>query len=542
MHASAQPVDLTPALAAESIGVEPWRAESEWIAAVLRSTLSGRLGPGHYLVGIDRQGTAHPLAGNLARERIQPPILEALESNGLWGAVEARRPYEPRELHEFHPAWPAEGGLGARFYLDGRAALGVLLVDTLATERAQADRPVDDALIELVARHWSVVREAAALGAFAHALVTATRVGVAGIDETGRVTYLNALGEEILGMRATEAVGADCARVIRPAVDEPHPILQGLNGALGQVELYITDRQDRDVPVWLSMEPILDLESRAQGLACVFRDLSEERAMDQEARRRERLAVIGELAAGAAHEIRNPLTGIANAAQVLQMRLGENEGNRRMADLILGESQRLERIISSLLGFARPGQPRMQEVRIEEVVARALELEQPLYERTGVRSEFRVAGQIPAIFVDPEQVQQVLVNLMRNAVEAMPDGGLLAVEVAVVRRRLYARRKLGRRASDRVSVPSQGPVRRFVRVSVKDTGQGISAQILGRIFDPFFTTRSHGTGLGLSVSQSIVQEHGGFISVQSVQGKGTVFEMDLPVERRQGERRDQNRD
>jgi signal transduction histidine kinase len=330
--------------------------------------------------------------------------------------------------------------------------------------------------------------------------------------------------------------------VIRPAVDEPHPVLQGLNGTLGQVELYLTDRQDRDVPVWLSMEPILDLQGRAQGLACVFRDLSEERAMDQDARRRERLAVIGELAAGAAHEIRNPLTGIANAAQVLQMRLGDNESHRRMADLILGESQRLERIISSLLGFARPGQPRMREVRIEEIVARALELEQPLYERAGVRSEFRVAGQIPPIFVDPEQVQQVLVNLMRNAFEAMPDGGLLAVEVAVVRRRLYARRKLGRRATDRVSVPSQGPVRRFVRVTVKDTGKGIPAQIVGRIFDPFFTTRSRGTGLGLSVSQSIVQEHGGFISVQSVQGKGTVFEVDLPVERRQGERRDQNRD
>jgi PAS domain S-box-containing protein len=540
VHVSAEPTDLIPALAADSIGIEPWRLESEWVASILRSTLAERLGPGHYLIGVDRLGSAHPLAGSLARARVAPPILEALESPGLWGAVEPRRSYGPSELHALHPAWPPDGAPGARFYKDGPVALGALLEDAGRAAGDAATQMADDALIELIMRHWSVTREAAALGAFTHALVTAARAGVIGVDTTGRVTYLSPLGEEILGIRATQAVGADCARVIRPAVEEPHPILQGLAGKLEQVEFYVTDRQDRDVPVWLSVGRIVDAQGQIQGLAGVFRDLTEERAMDQEARRRERLAVIGELAAGAAHEIRNPLTGIANAAQVLQMRLGAEESHRRMADLILGETQRLDRIITSLLGFARPGQPRMRETRIEEIVARALELDQPLYDRAGVRCEHKVAGQIPPIYVDSEQIQQVLVNLMRNAVEAMPAGGLLSVEVAVVRRRLHLRRKLGRRATDRVSLPSQGPLRRFVRVTVKDTGKGIPADIVGRIFDPFFTTRSRGTGLGLSVSQSIVQEHGGFISVQSVQGKGTVFEVDLPVERREGERREPN--
>lgn len=538
MHVSASHVDLTPTLAADSIGIEPWRTESEWVASILRSTLADRLGPGHYLIGIDRQGVAHPLAGSLARARVAPPMLEALESPGLWGAIEPRRPYGPSELSALHPAWPTHGAPGARFYKEGQVALGALLEDPQRPAAGEANRGADDALIELVLRHWSVTREAAALGAFTSALVSAARAGVVGVDATGRVTYLSPQGAEILGVSPQEAVGADCARVIRPAVDEPHPILQGLAGKLEQVEFYLTDRQERDVPVWLSVGRITDAEGRTQGLAGIFRDLSEERALDQEARRRERLAVIGELAAGAAHEIRNPLTGIANAAQVLQMRLGAQESHRRMADLILGETQRLDRIITSLLGFARPGQPRMRETRIEEVVARALELDQPLCEPAGVRCEYKVAGQIPPIYVDAEQIQQVFVNLVRNAVEAMPEGGLLGVEVAVVRRRPHVRRKLGRRATDRVSVPSQGPLRRFVRVTVKDTGRGIPADILGRIFDPFFTTRSRGTGLGLSVSQSIVQEHGGFIAVQSVQGKGTTFEVDLPVERREGERRE----
>ena len=180
----------------------------------------------------------------------------------------------------------------------------------------------------------------------------------------------------------------------------------------------------------------------------------------------------------------------------------------------------------------------MRETAIEEVVRAALELQAPVCEQRGVRCEFRVAGRIPSIYVDPEQIQQVLVNLMRNAVAAMPDGGLLDLELLVTRRRPHRRRGMGRRATDRVRVPQEAPLARFVRVRVRDTGSGVPEEVLGRIFDPFFTTRSEGTGLGLAVSQSIMQEHDGFLSVQSVQGRGTTFDVDLPVERRRSDRRD----
>jgi PAS domain S-box-containing protein len=505
----------------------------------------------YYLVAIDREGAAHRLTGTLAPEMIGPQVLEVLESSRLWAAIEPHVPYSASQLRARCRTWPRNPHLGGCFLTTGPAPLGALLTGEtpspdsggpardglLAEERLVPPSAAEVALLRLVLQHWRLGQEAGTLGDFARALVSAQQGGVLAIDGQGRVTYLSQRGEEILGVGAREALGADCARIMRPAVDGEHPLLRGLRGDLERVELYITNRAGRDLPVSVSLSRIVDPHGRDQGLVCFFRDLSEERALDQEARRRERLAVIGELAAGAAHEIRNPLTGIGNCAQVLQMRLSDHDGNRRLADLILQETQRLDRIIASLLGFARPGQPRMRETRIEEVVRSSLHFEQPVYEKKGIRCEMRVVGMMPTIYADPEQIQQVMVNLLRNAAAAMPDGGLLSLEVSAVRRRRHMRRRLGRRATDRLHVPSDGPLARFVRVRVADTGTGISRDALPRIFDPFFTTRSEGTGLGLSVSQTIIQEHGGYISVQSVHGKGTVFEVDLPVERRQGERR-----
>jgi signal transduction histidine kinase len=223
------------------------------------------------------------------------------------------------------------------------------------------------------------------------------------------------------------------------------------------------------------------------------------------------------------------------------MRANASDSDQRMVELILRETRRLDRIVTSLLGFARPGPPRMQETQIEELVRGLLEFEQPACAAAGVRSELRVIGRIPPIFVDPEQIRQVLQNLLRNARQAMPEGGLLALQVMVVRRRLHKRGGIGRRASDRSGVPTEGPLARFVRIRVQDSGEGVPEDVLPRIFDPFFTTRSEGTGLGLSVSQSILQEHGGAISVQSLPGRGAIFDVDLPVERRQGERREHAR-
>ncbi|MFC1572837.1 nitrogen regulation protein NR(II) [Candidatus Eisenbacteria bacterium] len=463
MRIRAENVSLGGSLAPGFSSVAALASSYQWVAEVLQATKVTEGLSDYFLVAIDREGIAHPLAGTLSVEQIGPRILESLESPVFWTRVDAQTRYTCEMLGSCLPAWPRERGLGGTFLKDGEKPLGALLFPerphggttevsgenvsgasaSPGVDQTRALANLDQPLLELILRHWRLSHESRAVGDFARALIGTQQGGVLAIDAEGRVTYLSRLGEDILGIKAHEAVGADCARVLRPSVEGEHPLLTGLTGKLDRVELYITNRQGRDLPIFLSLTPVTSVSGATRGLVCFFRDLSEERALDQEARRRERLAVIGELAAGAAHEIRNPLTGIGNCAQILQMRLTDQEQNRRMADLILKETQRLDRIITSLLGFARPGRPQMQETRIEDVVRSSLQLEQPVFEKSGVRCDLRVVGMIPSIYVDPGQIHQVIVNLYHNATDAMPDGGLLTLEVSVVRRRRHTRRRIG---------------------------------------------------------------------------------------------------
>ncbi|MBM3316962.1 MAG: PAS domain-containing protein [Candidatus Eisenbacteria bacterium] len=491
------------------------------------------------LIVLDQEGVAHRMMGVLPAGRSGPRLLEALESPSLWQAVRSGTTYLGPQLAELTAVWAPDLLTDAhvRFFRDDDRPLGVVLLDEAPARRLAE---IADRTVGLMLRESLQAQAVGALRDFARALMGLVGQGVLAIDEEGRVAYLNREGEEILGFDPGQAQGLDCTRVLRPAVGEKHPLLEGLSGRLRAVHLYVATPRGRDLPLAIDMRRVEGPRGDVRGLVALLRDLSDEQALDQHAQQRERLAVIGELAAGVAHEIRNPLTGIGNCAQVLQLRLAEDERNLKLADLILRESRRLDRIVTSLLGFARPGPPRLRAAVVEEIVDRVLDLERPGAERAGIRCERRVIGAIPPIYVDPEQIQQVLVNLARNAAQAMPDGGVLTFEVSVVRRRLQRRRGIGRRTGDRIRIVGEPPLVRFVRLRVQDTGAGIPAEILPRIFDPFFTTRAEGTGLGLSVSQTIVQEHGGFLSVQSVTGKGTSFDVDLPVERRQGGRREED--
>jgi signal transduction histidine kinase len=171
-----------------------------------------------------------------------------------------------------------------------------------------------------------------------------------------------------------------------------------------------------------------------------------------------------------------------------------------------------------------------------EIVDRVLRLVE-VAGTAGVAIERRVDDGVPVIYADNDQIEQVVLNLVRNAQQAMPSGGTLTVSIEIAEQPAPVRRLIGRRAYDAYRPPEPGPVLQYVEIAVADTGTGIREEDLPRVFDPFFTTRRDGTGLGLSISQGIVQAHDGYLRLSSRVGAGTRVTIGLPVERRRGERR-----
>jgi PAS domain S-box-containing protein len=493
-------------------------------------------------------GSLHPVHASGLELAPRGAWAHELKSAALWAAAPPDAVTALADLPRRAGLPDADPSLWLRPLRCGRdIAGGLLLRGAGRTVPAALRRRLEDpmhlgTLIALL--EWSRAgAELEGLRGFREAVSSALPYGVLVVDGLGRVTWVGGRAAAILGVSADEAAGSDCARIFRPVGLELHPILEGLRGRVHSGEIVLARADGEELPISLEMARLPGRGGRRHGLVVLFADLSEERVLEETARQRDRLAALGELSAGVAHEIRNPLTGIANCAQVLREGMEDEDPRQRFLRIILDETARLNGIVEGLLRYARPNRPDLREIAMEELVHQALDLVRPGLEASGIRVGCKLGGRIPRIFADPAQVEQVLLNLLRNAEEAMPSGGEIVVAISVVRRRPHRRRGLGRRADDRMRVRPRddGPLVRFVSVRVADTGPGIPRELLPRIFNPFYSTRSKGTGLGLSLSQSIVREHGGFLTARSVVGKGTVFHLDLPVERRQGERRQDQR-
>jgi signal transduction histidine kinase len=284
---------------------------------------------------------------------------------------------------------------------------------------------------------------------------------------------------------------------------------------------------------------------RPPWILLTFRDLTRMRRMQQELRRHERLATLGQLSAGVAHEIRNPLAGIGTSAQVLLRRFEPRDDRAKFVSVILTEVERLDRIVNSMLTYARPRVPELKAVLLAPGIEHVVELCADAIRTAGVRVEIDVAPRLGPVYIDQDLITQVLLNVTLNAVQAMPGGGTLRFEVRQLRRRSPPRGP-GRRQSDASAAPAgriarqparPAPSLPYQQVRVIDTGHGIPRGNLTKLFDPFFSTKPRGTGLGLSISQTIMQEHGGSIAVASREGHGTTVLLDFPVEKRHGERR-----
>jgi len=226
-----------------------------------------------------------------------------------------------------------------------------------------------------------------------------------------------------------------------------------------------------------------------------------------------RLISLGELAAGVAHEIRNPLTGIGVVLDILRRRKELSPGDLNLAEEAMAEIDRLERIVAGLLDFARPKDFNFETISINDVVESMLFLIKKQCRNQNLLFNVRYGKNIPAVRMDQEKIRQALLNVVINAIQSMPGGGDLTIETAC-------------RDGD-----GGGYDRGGVVVTIRDTGPGIPEQHRDRIFDPFFTTHSDGTGLGLSITHSVIKEHNGTITMDSQEGRGTTFTISLPVDK-----------
>lgn len=239
----------------------------------------------------------------------------------------------------------------------------------------------------------------------------------------------------------------------------------------------------------------------------------------EQMQRAAKLASLGEIISGIAHEIKNPLTGISCAVQVFQSEMSEDDSRKAVTTEILNHIKRLDRTVKDLLNYAKPKPPNFLPLKINDVLNKAVFFVYPEAKKQNVSISTSVEEEIPDVMMDPDQIQQVFLNLMINAVQAMPEGGTLKITTL----------KSDITKEEDCKIAELFPGEKAVIVRFEDTGKGIESEYLDSIFDPFFTKKSKGTGLGLAISRRIVHEHGGEIVVKSEVGKGSTFSICLPV-------------
>jgi signal transduction histidine kinase len=328
------------------------------------------------------------------------------------------------------------------------------------------------------------------------------------ISQTGSAVIENVereLEEQRLLGHDREAETAHDIAVTMRAIQSS--VCVGLRGESNHLYGFITVRDDR----------VRDAFSREEvqllvGLATQVAIGVENSQLYQQMKEKDRLAALGEMAAGLAHEIRNPLGAIKASAQYLSETGAQPDGGGEFLDIIVDEVDRLNRVVGSFLDYARPGHTDPEPIYVNSAVQLTLQFLRPECDASNVSLQVTMDPELPKVRIDIEHLRQVLINLVQNAVQAMTDGGEIHVET---------------RAQD--GFRPGGEPRRWVQISVRDTGPGIPSGLLPNLFVPFVTTKQQGTGLGLAISQRIVSEAGGRIDVRSREGLGTTFVVLLPA-------------
>jgi two-component system sensor histidine kinase HydH len=338
--------------------------------------------------------------------------------------------------------------------------------------------------------------------AFADEVVAHLPVGLIAFDPQGRITFFNAAASQITGLDAVAAKHRKTEAVLPAQLCGLKEILDK-GKTITEKEMTCTFAGGRSVPVSVSATRIVNAVGALVGHILIIRDLGEVRRLQEEIHRQEKLAAIGGMAAGVAHEIRNPLSSIKGLASFFKEQFEEGSEAKEAAGVMINEVDRLNRVITELLDFSRPTELKLQVTDLSALVAHSIQLIHQDANNHGINIQTNIQDNLCQVSVDPDRLAQGLLNLYLNAIQAMPQGGTLNVQC--------------RAEKDN-----------HMRITVSDTGHGIAPEHIDKIFDPYFTTKSKGAGLGLAIVQKIVQAHHAHLSVESRQTKGTTFTLRLP--------------
>lgn len=334
----------------------------------------------------------------------------------------------------------------------------------------------------------------AALATLHENIVQSVSSGILTLSSDGRLTFINRTGEELLG----RPLSADRGRLLAELLPAFWDAIAQTPVASGRGETMIeTPRGPRSLGFATSGL------GHEEGTVVVFQDLTELRQMEALAHRNERLAAIGAVAAGLAHEIRNPLASVSGSVELLANSIGADADAERLLKIVLKETDRLDALIRDFLVFARPAPPDRRYFDVRQVVQEVVEVFK--HDPRAADREMLVQGEPLRISADESQLRQVILNLLVNAVQASPPGQPVTVAVGV---------------------DDEGRA----SIEVHDQGEGIDPATLPHIFDPFFTTKSRGTGLGLALVHRIIEGHGGHVDVTSDAETGTTFRIAIPLD------------
>ena len=322
--------------------------------------------------------------------------------------------------------------------------------------------------------------------------------GVVLLSREGRIKLINRQGAWILGHGHEDLVGKKLVEVVPEAA-----AFAGVRvGSYDEITVRTPD--GNTVPIGFTSSYYSGGEGEQEGIIVVYQDLTELKTLHAELMNKERFAAMGRVVAGVAHEIRNPLFGISAIGQIFERDLTD-PAHLELTRALLAETKRLNQLVEELLIYGRPMKLRREETDLRVLWEEVLDLHRDEHRRKGITVSGDYAVRHPVAYFDPFQIRQVFLNLLRNAIEAAPDGGSIDITMLLADN--------------------------FLLFRVADTGSGIPAQNLDHVFDLFYTTKPKGTGLGLAICRKIMEDHGGAITIESTEGRGTTVTIKLPYGR-----------